>query len=396
MPVAEFPGRFGWGYDGVDLFAPDAPLRHARRHAPLRRRGARARPRRHPRRRLQPPRARRQLPRQFSPTTSPTATRTSGATRSTSTGPTAGRCASSSSPTPATGSRSSTSTACASTRRRDLRRLSRAHPRGDHAPRARGGGRGATIIVVARTSRRTRAWSARSSAAATGLDALWNDDFHHSAMVALTGRARPTTPTTAARRRSSSRRQVRLPVTRASATPGSASGAARRPSGLPPPRVRQLPAEPRPGRQLRARAAAAPADQPGRWRAMTALLLLARHADAVPGQEFAASRRSSTSPTTSRSCLGSDLNLNPAPEPLLAPPAGKVWRRSGRARTTDTAGRGRRALETKDNWRILGARRLRSVLSKRPRRTTARDGGDGPSEEEEVRAETLRAWEEEG
>jgi maltooligosyltrehalose trehalohydrolase len=22
MPVADFPGRFGWGYDGVDLFAP--------------------------------------------------------------------------------------------------------------------------------------------------------------------------------------------------------------------------------------------------------------------------------------------------------------------------------------------------------------------------------------
>src|SRR5207245_2199043 len=22
MPVAEFPGKFGWGYDGVDLFAP--------------------------------------------------------------------------------------------------------------------------------------------------------------------------------------------------------------------------------------------------------------------------------------------------------------------------------------------------------------------------------------
>ena len=27
MPVAEFPGRFGWGYDGVNLFAPYAPLR---------------------------------------------------------------------------------------------------------------------------------------------------------------------------------------------------------------------------------------------------------------------------------------------------------------------------------------------------------------------------------
>ena len=22
MPVADFPGRFGWGYDGVNLFAP--------------------------------------------------------------------------------------------------------------------------------------------------------------------------------------------------------------------------------------------------------------------------------------------------------------------------------------------------------------------------------------
>ena len=22
MPIAEFDGRFGWGYDGVDLFAP--------------------------------------------------------------------------------------------------------------------------------------------------------------------------------------------------------------------------------------------------------------------------------------------------------------------------------------------------------------------------------------
>ena len=22
MPISDFPGRFGWGYDGVDLFAP--------------------------------------------------------------------------------------------------------------------------------------------------------------------------------------------------------------------------------------------------------------------------------------------------------------------------------------------------------------------------------------
>ena len=42
MPVAEFAGRFGWGYDGVDLCAPTPPLRHARRAAALRRPGARA------------------------------------------------------------------------------------------------------------------------------------------------------------------------------------------------------------------------------------------------------------------------------------------------------------------------------------------------------------------
>ena len=29
MPVADFSGRFGWGYDGVNWFAPTPPLRHA-------------------------------------------------------------------------------------------------------------------------------------------------------------------------------------------------------------------------------------------------------------------------------------------------------------------------------------------------------------------------------
>ena len=67
MPVAEFPGRFGWGYDGVDLFAPTRPLRRARRFPPLRRSRPRARPRRHPRRRLQPPRPDGNYLRAFSP-----------------------------------------------------------------------------------------------------------------------------------------------------------------------------------------------------------------------------------------------------------------------------------------------------------------------------------------
>ena len=30
MPVADFPGRFGWGYDGVDLYAPTRSLRQRR------------------------------------------------------------------------------------------------------------------------------------------------------------------------------------------------------------------------------------------------------------------------------------------------------------------------------------------------------------------------------
>ena len=59
MPVAEFPGSFGWGYDGVDLFAP---TRLYGRPDDMRRfvdAAHAARPGRDPRRRLQPPRARR-------------------------------------------------------------------------------------------------------------------------------------------------------------------------------------------------------------------------------------------------------------------------------------------------------------------------------------------------
>ena len=53
------PGRWGWGYDGVDLYAVHDGLRRPGRAPALRRRVPRARPRRLPRRRLQPPRAQR-------------------------------------------------------------------------------------------------------------------------------------------------------------------------------------------------------------------------------------------------------------------------------------------------------------------------------------------------
>ena len=58
----------------------------------------------------------------------------------------------------------------------------RARARRDVAPRARGRRRSRRSSSSARTSRRTRA-----PAIDCGLDALWNDDFHHSARVAVTG-----------------------------------------------------------------------------------------------------------------------------------------------------------------------------------------------------------------
>ena len=89
MPVADFAGRFGWGYDGVDLFAPTRLYGTPDDLRALRRSRARARPRRHPRRRLQPPRARRQLPaRVLARLLHRPLRRTTGARRSTSTAPT--------------------------------------------------------------------------------------------------------------------------------------------------------------------------------------------------------------------------------------------------------------------------------------------------------------------
>ncbi len=123
-----------------------------------------------------------------------------------------------------------------------------------------------------------------------GLDALWNDDFHHSAMVAA-DRPRRGVLHRHARRAAGVhlRRQVRLPV------PGSVLPLAARPPrdarlGPAAGGVRRLPAEPRSGRELGARAARPSVDQPGPLRAMTALLLLSPGTPMLfQGQEFAAS-----------------------------------------------------------------------------------------------------------
>jgi maltooligosyltrehalose trehalohydrolase len=52
--------------------------------------------------------------------------------------------------------------------------------------------------------------------------------------------------------------------------------------------------------------------------------------------------------------LGRDLHLDPAPEPLLAPPAGKLWRTRWSSEDTRYGGGGTAPLDTEENWRIPG------------------------------------------
>jgi maltooligosyltrehalose trehalohydrolase len=52
--------------------------------------------------------------------------------------------------------------------------------------------------------------------------------------------------------------------------------------------------------------------------------------------------------------LGRDLQLNPAPEPLLAPPEGAEWKLIWSSEDPDYGGGGTPALETDDNWEIPG------------------------------------------
>ena len=90
--------------------------------------------------------------------------------------------------------------------------------------------------------------------------------------------------------------------------------------------------------------------------------------------------------------LGSDLNLNPAPEPLLAPPLGKVWQTIWSSEDYAYGGTGTPALETKNNWMLPGETLVAlapadpAVVGDRAR------GLGGPSEEEEVRKEGLQEW----
>ena len=94
--------------------------------------------------------------------------------------------------------------------------------------------------------------------------------------------------------------------------------------------------------------------------------------------------------------FGPDFNLNPAPEPLLAPPAGKVWHTVWSSEDYAYGGTGTPRLETKNNWCIPGESAVALAPADPEESGDPARGLDGPSEEEEVRTESLRVWEEEG
>ena len=103
----------------------------------------------------------------------------------------------------------------------------RAHPRrADRHARARRR-RARSIVIVAENEPQDTRLVRPTADGGYGLDALWNDDFHHSAMVALTGRAEAYYSDTAASRRSSSRPRSTAICSRGSTTRGSAIAAAR-------------------------------------------------------------------------------------------------------------------------------------------------------------------------
>src|SRR5256714_127507 len=90
-----------------------------------------------------------------------------------------------------------------------------------------------------------------------------------------------------------------------------------------------------------------------------------------------------------------DLNFNPAPEPLLAPPEGTVWTTLWSSEDFRYGGTGTPPLETKNNWSVPG----HAAVAMRPvpadEATDLALGGEGPSEEEETREEAMRDREEE-
>ncbi|HKS30444.1 MAG TPA: malto-oligosyltrehalose trehalohydrolase [Pyrinomonadaceae bacterium] len=90
--------------------------------------------------------------------------------------------------------------------------------------------------------------------------------------------------------------------------------------------------------------------------------------------------------------MGVDLNLNPAPEPLLAPPEGRLWKVLWSSEDCRYNGSGTPPVETRTNWHLPG--RAAVVLTPAPagevEDLAVIEGEE--SEEAEVRREMLARW----
>ena len=181
MPVAAFPGRHGWGYDGVYLSAAHAPYGGPGGPAAVRRRGPRRGPRGAARRRLQPRRRLRHAgPGGFGPYFTAPLRDAVGARDELRRRATPTPCASGCCRAPSSGSATSTSTGCGWT---PSTRSSTPTPSTWSPPSAAACTRSSPrALVIAEsgstTPRCSREW---------GCDAVWADDFHHALRVLLTG-----------------------------------------------------------------------------------------------------------------------------------------------------------------------------------------------------------------
>ena len=86
--------------------------------------------------------------------------------------------------------------------------------------------------------------------------------------------------------------------------------------------------------------------------------------------------------------LGADLALDPAPQPLLAPPADMLWRIAWSSEDVRYGGAGVAPVETRQNWRLPA----QAAVLLEPQPAAGVDdpaNGDGESEEAKVRREAL-------
>ena len=188
MPVAECPGRWNWGYDGVQLFAPYHVYGD---HEALKRFVDRAHALglavildvvyNH----LGPDG---NYLRCFSPHYFSTRHKTEWGEALNLDGEYAqGHARFHSSATRAIGSASSTSTGCASTRRSRSSTTVQPHILEELARAAREAAQPRSIVVISENEPQHAQQLLPPEQGGYGLDAMWNDDFHHAAKVALTG-----------------------------------------------------------------------------------------------------------------------------------------------------------------------------------------------------------------